>query len=180
MKFLLGCVSIFFCLAFQQSAGYGVGDTVADFELSSAKGTLFRLQDLNNSKGCIVVFSSSSCGFAQGYAERIASLDKKYSGLGYPLLLIDPQGAGGEAGYTVLLDPEQKVLQQFGATRLPQTFVLKKVEDRWVVKYIGAIDDNADQPREHYVQEALDALLQDRDIIRTRTVALGCSARPKR
>lgn len=180
MKFLLGCVGIFFCLAFQQSAGYGVGDTVEDFTLSTAQGGTFHLQDLHSSKGCIVLFTSSSCAFAKGYDARIVELDVKYKNQGYPVLVIDPQPTGGEYPYPVLLDPEQKVLNQFGATRLPQAYVLKRIDDRWVVKYLGAIDDNVDAPTENYVQETVDALIKERDIIRTRTVALGCSARPRR
>jgi hypothetical protein len=180
MKFLLGCVSIFLSFAFQQSSGYGVGDTVEDFELTTADGTTFHLNELTSAKGCIVVFSSATCTFAQGYEGRIAALDQKYKDKGYPLLVIDPQPGAEWGTFPVLLDPAQKVMQQFGASRLPQSFVLKKMADRWVVKYIGAIDDNQESPSEHFVQEAVNALLEERDIIRTRTVALGCSARIKR
>ncbi len=180
MRMLVGCICIFLSLAFQQAGGYGVGDTVADFELNTSEGARFHLNALSNVQGCIVVFGSSTCSFATGYEERVAALDQKYKAQGYPVLFIDVHPGGVDRTFPALLDPEHKVVKQFGATRMPQAFVLKKMEERWVVKYIGAIDNSLEEPSEHFVQEAVDALLQNRDIIRTRTVALGCSIRSKR
>jgi hypothetical protein len=34
----------------------------------------------------------------------------------------------------------------FGAMKTPHAYVVSKEDGKWVLKYIGAIDDNTDEP----------------------------------
>jgi hypothetical protein len=51
------------------------------------------------------------------------------------------------------------------------------------VRYIGAIDDNSEEPsmvKEHYVGSAVDALLGGKEITVKETKAIGCGIKWKK
>jgi peroxiredoxin len=76
--------------------------------------------------------------------------------------------------FPYLYDESQEVAKTFGATRTPHVYVLDK--DR-VVRYIGAIDDNSEEPamaKEKYVGNAVDALLSGKEVSVKETKAIGC------
>jgi len=146
-----------------------------------------------------VIFTCNTCPYAKAYEDRIIALDKKYKELGYPVIAINPNDPqiqpkdnmeamkvrAREKGFTYpyLLDDGQKIYPQYGATRTPHVFVLKKENDKNIVKYIGAIDNNyedASQVTDRYVEEAVDNLLADRNVARSRTVAIGCAIKAKK
>ena len=80
--------------------------------------------------------------------------------------------------YPYLLDEEQKVYPQYGATRTPHVYLLEKTAKGNVVKYIGAIDDNyqdASKVEEKYVENAVDAMLSGKEIKVETTRAIGCT-----
>ena len=68
-----------------------------------------------------------------------------------------------EMAYTFpyLFDATQQVAKDFGATRTPHVYVLKNNNGKFTVEYIGAIDDNTDDPNAvtaKYVEGAIEAL----------------------
>jgi alkyl hydroperoxide reductase subunit AhpC len=82
--------------------------------------------------------------------------------------------------FPYLYDETQEVAKAYGATRTPHVYVLDK--DR-VVRYIGAIDDNSEDPamvKEQYVANAVDALLSGKDIKTKETKAIGCGIKWKK
>lgn len=180
-------------------AEYGIGDAAADFSLPGVDGKKVSLADYGDAKGFIVVFTCNTCPYAKAYEDRIIALDKKYKSLGYPVIAINPndpviqpkdnmeamKARAKEKGFTYpyLLDEGQKVYPQYGATRTPHVFVLKKDGDKNIVKYIGAIDNNyedASQVSDRYVEEAVDNLLIGREVARSKTVAIGCAIKAKK
>ena len=59
----------------------------------------------------------------------------------------------------------------------------KKEKNNWVVKYIGAIDDNYENLKEvkrKYVEEAVNALLKNKAIETKTTKAIGCGIKWKK
>ena len=65
----------------------------------------------------------------------------------------------------------------------PHVFILKKEGTKNIVKYIGAIDDNyknAADVSKKYVEDAVDALLANREVEVKTTVAIGCSIKVKK
>lgn len=179
--------------------GYEVGDEAADFKLKNIDGKMVSLSDFKTAKGFIVVFTCNHCPYAKKYEDRIIELDKKYKAQGYPVIAINPndpnvQPEDGyqqmierakQKGFTFpyLVDEGQKIYPQYGATKTPHVFVLKKENGKNIVKYIGAIDNNYDNPNdvsEYYAQDAVNALIKDETVKMTKTVAIGCTIKVKK
>lgn len=180
-------------------AEYGIGDAAADFLLPGVDGRKVSLADFTDAKGFIVIFTCNTCPYAKAYEDRIIALDKKYKEKGFPVIAINPtdpamqpkdnleamKARAKEKGFTFpyLQDEGQKVYPQYGATRTPHVFVLKKEKDKHIVKYIGAIDNNyedAARVSDRYVEEAVDNLLTGGEVVRSKTVAIGCTIKPKK
>ena len=175
-------------------AGYQVGDMATDFALPGIDGKKVSLKDFPEAKGFLVIFTCNSCPYAVAYEDRIIALDKKYKELGYPVIAINPNNPdikpadnfeamkvrAAEKGFTFpyLLDEGQKVYPQYGATRTPHVYLLQKTAQGNRVEYIGAIDDNyqdASQVEEKFVELAVDALLDGKEVKIKTTRAIGCS-----
>lgn len=174
-------------------SGYAIGDIAEDFSLKNIDGNMVSLSDYKDAKGFIVTFTCNTCPYAVMYEDRIVALDKKYAELGYPVIAIMPNNTdvkpddnleamkvrAAEKGFTFpyLIDKKQEVYPKFGATKTPHVFVLQKTKQGNEVKYIGAIDDNykdASAVTTRYVENAVDALLNGKDIKETETRAIGC------
>ncbi|MFP3596589.1 thioredoxin family protein [Chryseobacterium sp. SIMBA_029] len=179
--------------------GYEIGDAAADFKLKNVDGKMVSLSDFKTAKGFIVIFTCNHCPYAKKYEERIIELDKKYKDQGYPVIAINPNDPNIQAedgyqemieraaqrGFTFpyLVDEGQKVFPQYGATKTPHVFVLQKENGKNIVKYIGAIDNNYENPNdvsEYYVQDAVNALIEGKPVKMTKTVAIGCTVKVKK
>jgi peroxiredoxin len=175
-------------------AGYKVGDTATDFSLKNIDGKMVSLKSIAGAKGYIVIFTCNHCPYAQAYEDRIVSLDKKYKKLGYPVVAINPNNPDKQIddsfvkmqerakekkfGFPYLLDEGQKIYPQYGATKTPHVYVLQKTSKGNVVKYIGAIDDNYEDEaavKTKYVENAINALLKNKEVTVKETKAIGCS-----
>lgn len=192
LTLVVGAISAFTMI--KPAAGYKVGDVATDFSLKNVDNKKVSLADFKAAKGFIVVFTCNHCPYAQAYEDRIIALDKKYKKLGYPVIAINPnnpakqkddsfelmQVRAKEKNFTFpyLLDEGQKVYPQYGATKTPHVYILQKTKGGNVVKYIGAIDDNysdAAAVKEKYAENALDALLKNKEVAVKETKAIGCS-----
>jgi hypothetical protein len=74
------------------------------------------------------------------------------------------------------------LFKKYGATKTPHVFVLKNEGGSFKVAYIGAIDDNSQDPNdveEAYVVDAVNALLEGKALARTETKAVGCTIKFK-
>lgn len=176
--------------------GYQVGDVAADFNLKNAiDDNSVSLKSYEGVKGYIVAFTCNSCPYAVMYEDRLIELHKKYAPQGYPVVAINPNDPGVQAGdsyalmkkraadkkfpFKYLFDEGQKVYPLYGATRTPHIYLLDS--DR-VVRYIGAIDNNAQDAKaatEHYVMNAIEALKKGEDPNPDFTKAVGCSIKVK-
>ena len=174
--------------------GYKIGDVVEDFKLENIDGKMVSMSNFEEAKGFIITFTCNTCPYAVAYEDRVEALNKMYAGKGYPVIAIMPnnikvkpgdnmesmQRRAKEKGFTFpyLMDKGQKVYPQFGATKTPHIYVLEKTKKGNVVKYIGAIDDNyqdAKAVKTKYVENAVNALLNGKDIEVKETKAIGCS-----
>ncbi|HYG15328.1 MAG TPA: thioredoxin family protein, partial [Bacteroidia bacterium] len=85
--------------------------------------------------------------------------------------------------FPYLLDEKQEVYPAYGATKTPHVFVLQKDSSKnLIVKYIGAIDDNHEEPEKvtaKYVESAVDNLMAGKEVNPTTTKAVGCSIKKK-
>ena len=141
-------------------AQYKVGDVVSDFSLKNVNNKNVSLAQYPSAKGFIVVFTCNTCPFAKKYENRIKQLDTDFSAKSYPVIAIssndvkvnpgdsfeDMQKKARDDAYSFpyLYDESQAVAKQFGATNTPHVYVLAREGKQLVVKYLGAIDNNAD------------------------------------
>jgi peroxiredoxin len=177
---------------------YGVGDAVSDFKLKNVDGKMVSLSDYKNSRGVILIFDCNTCPYSKAYNDRIRSLHKNYGPKGFPVITINPNDGRQSPGdsfeemvskarrknydFPYLLDESQQVARAFGATNTPHVFVLRREENSFVVAYIGTIDNNARngaQADKKYVEDAVNALLQDAPVPLERTKAVGCGIKWK-
>lgn len=184
--------------AFKPAPGYKVGDNAADFKLKNIDGKMVSLADYKTARGFIVVFTCNHCPFAKAYEQRIMDLNRMYEPKGYPVIAINPndtkavpedsyenmQARAKEKGYKFpyLIDETQQVAKEFGATRTPHVFILTKIQNDYVVNYIGAIDDNSDDAtavKTKYVQNAMEDIFAKRTVKENFTKAVGCSIKWK-
>ncbi len=181
-------------------AAYKVGDTVPDFQLRNVDGTVVSLHRYTESaRGAIVVFTCNSCPYARAYEQRVIELHRGYAPKGFPVLAIQPndperspedsfekmkqRAAEKKYPFPYVWDETQEVARRFGARRTPQVYLLHRIGAQLVVAYIGAIDDNTEDPRavtQRYVANAIEALLRGESPSVTETRAIGCTIKWRR
>jgi peroxiredoxin len=180
-------------------APYKAGDVISDFSLKNVNGEKVSLSGFTDAKGFIVVFCCNTCPVVKKYEQRIMDLDRQFSSRGYPVIAINSNDKGvspgdsyeemqkkaKDKGYTFdyLYDETQDVAKLWGATNTPHAYVLSKKAGKLVVEYVGAIDNNADDPGmadKKYVADAVNALLKDEQVPVSATKAIGCSIKWKK
>lgn len=186
--------TFFITTVLSAQSGYDIGATATDFKLENIDRTFVSLSDFEEAKGFIVVFTCNTCPYAVAYEDRIEALNKKYASKGYPVVAIMPNNIEIKPGdsldamkqrakekgfsFPYLIDREQSIFPQYGATKTPHVYILEKTNDANVVRYIGAIDDNykdADAVDKKYVEDAVNALLANKPVPVSKTRAIGCS-----
>lgn len=166
---------------------------INDFKLKNTNGKFVSLIDYKEAKGFIIVFTCNHCPFAKLYPPRFNELNTKYKPLGIPLIAISStdtimyeedtfskmikKSINENFNFPYLFDGEQSVAKNFNAQKTPHAFVIWKENDKWVIKYSGAIDDNGAEPKKvqtHFVRNAVEALLNNKPVEITETKSIGC------
>ena len=177
-----------------EQRGYNIGDVVGGFSLPNVDGRRVSLSDFADRQGLIVVFTSNHCPFSKAYEARLVALGQQFGPQGFPLVAINANDAAAydedsfenmktraaAAGFTFpyLNDDTQQVARAFGATRTPHAFVLQRQGGQFRVRYIGAIDDNSQDPAgvsHRYVEEAVGNLLQGKPVMLSVSRPVGCA-----
>ncbi|HKL38208.1 MAG TPA: thioredoxin family protein [Bacteroidales bacterium] len=190
LTFLFGLM----LLPLAMGQGYDIGDKAMNFKLKNVDGSHVSLSDYENEKGVIVIFTCNHCPYAQAWENRIIKLDKQFDPEGYPVVAIQPNDPklqpedsfenmkkrAKAKGYTFpyLMDETQEVYRTYGATKTPHVYLLENEPNGFIVRYIGAIDDNykdADQVEEKFLASAVKALLNGNKPSPEKTKAIGCS-----
>jgi peroxiredoxin len=175
-------------------AGYSIGDKAIDFNLKNVDGTSISMGANTSNKGYIINFTCNTCPYSVAYQDRIIALHKKFSPQGYPVIAINPndpiiqpadsfkkmqQRAKEKAfPFPYVIDSTQEITLAYGATNTPHVYVVEKVKQDYIVRYIGAIDNNsrdASLATKLYVEDAVNSLLQRKSIETTSTKAIGCT-----
>lgn len=196
LAFLVLCA--LFLLSAGVDEGYKVGDKARDFSLKNVNGEMVSLANFEDAQGFIVIFTCNHCPYAISYEDRIIELDKKYKEKGYPVVAINPNDVSIVPGdsfegmverakernfpFPYLRDETQEIANAYGAQRTPHVYVLKKENNKLIVKYIGTIDDNykdANAVTKTYLSDAVDALLAGKNPNPEFTKAIGCSVKRK-
>ncbi|MEY4291832.1 MAG: hypothetical protein RIQ61_209, partial [Bacteroidota bacterium] len=189
--FLAACSLVFLFLSFtndnlRESPAY-----VNDFSLKGIDHRLFTTKN-KLAKGYIVIFTCNHCPFAKLYTKRLNDLNRMYAKQGIPLIAINSmdsvlyeeetfalmQQRARKEGYqfAYLQDASQSVAKLFGANHTPQAFVIWKVNNQWVIRYNGAIDDNGQHPEKAvpYIAQAVNQLIQGKQVALPKSASFGC------
>jgi peroxiredoxin len=166
---------------------------ISDFSLQNTDGQFISLKNYPNAKGFIIIFTCNHCPFAKLYPPRFNELNIKYKALNVPLIAISStdtvsyeddtftkmreKSSKENFNFPYLFDGNQLVAKDFKAQKTPHAFVIWKENGKWIIKYDGAIDDNgmeASKVQNHYVANAVDALLNNKAIEINKTKSIGC------
>lgn len=167
-----------FTSSFAQKA-LKVGQVMPNLALLSTNNVIYNLNEQKGVKGFILVFMTPTCDHCRAYEKRVIALNKKYKPKSYPLVAIGPYG-DDPVKYPLDALPEMKKLAQsqgfqfpylsdshfkytwmLGIKTTPTAVVLQKVSNGYLIKYIGAIDDQQDEklvPKRKYVEQVVDQL----------------------
>jgi len=178
------------------SDGYKVGDVASDFSLKNVDGKMVSLSNYTKAKGFIVIFTCNTCPYAMASEERVLALDKEFKSKGFPVIAINPNNPkaqpadsfdkmkekAADKGYTFpyLYDESHSVYAKYGAKKTPHVYLLQKENNQLIVKYIGAIDDNvrdASAVKERFLANAVNELLQGKEVTVKETKAIGCGVK---
>jgi peroxiredoxin len=157
-------------------------------------GAIISMATNTGNKGYIVIFTCNTCPYSVAYEDRIIALHNKFDPLGYPVIAINPndpvvqpgdsfkkmqQRAKGKAfPFPYVIDSTQEITLAYGATNTPHVYVVERVKQDYIVRYIGAIDNNsrdASLATKLYVENAVNSLLKRKSIETTSTKAIGCT-----
>jgi len=172
-----------------------IGDPALDFQLLGVDGNTYRLEDFEDKKILIVMFSCNHCPTVRAYEDRFVELQRDYKDKGVVLVAINPnddkkypedsfknmKARAKEKGFNFpyLRDETQSVARSYGAERTPEAFVFDK---KRVLRYHGRIDDNVYEPdkiQQHYLRDALDAILKGQKVLVQDTEPVGCTIKWK-
>ncbi len=158
------------------------------------------LADYEDAKLVVVVFTCNHCPVSQAYEDRLIALQKDYEDKEVQVIAINPncperepedsfekmkeRAAGRDLGdwrqnqapfnFPYVVDATQEVAKAYGAAVTPHVFVL---DGERRVAYMGSIDNNMNAlaVRNHFVRDALDALLAGETPEPAATRPLGCT-----
>jgi len=165
---------------------------LSDFKLRNIDGQMIATTDYQSAKGFIIIFTCNHCPFAKLYSKRLNALHQKYASLQVPIVAINSmdtllyEDEGMEQMkekarldhflFPYLQDASQAVGKAFKAEHTPAAYVIWKVDNRWVIKYKGAIDSDGEHPEkaEPYLAQAVDDLLESKQVRQPQTHSFGC------
>jgi len=173
-----------------------IGQKGPDFTLPGIDGQTYTLAELvANNKTVAVMFSCNHCPYVRAWEDRMKAIQRDYKGRGFVLAAINSNDTvkhpdddfnsmkerAEQEGFNFLYlrDESQEVAHAYAGTHTPHVFLL---DGNGVLQYRGAIDDNHDEPdavQQHYLRDALDAVLTGNTPATTASDAKGCTIKWK-
>ena len=172
-----------------------IGDAAPGFELQGVDGATHALDDYADAEVLVLVQSCNHCPYVQAWEGRMNAVQRDFADRGVRLVAVSSNDARGypedsfpemkaraeREGFTFdyLYDETQELARRLGAERTPEVFAFDRER---MLRYHGAIDDNRDERHveQHYLSDALEALLDGREPPLADTPAVGCSVKYRR
>lgn len=189
-------------LAAESFPPLALGAAAPDFKLPGVDGRDWALKDFAPAKALVVLFTCNHCPTAQYYEERVKQFAADYKDKGVALVAISPNDPKSvrldELGWSDVSDSfaemklrakernynfpylydgdTEAVSRAYGPAATPHVFVFDAVRK---LRYAGAIDDSerVQHVKQHYLRDALDALLAGKEPPVAQTKVVGCSTK---
>lgn len=164
--------------------GLAIGSVLEDFKLKDINGVEQSFKSLKGEKGTIIIFLSAQCPVVKQYNERINQIYNDYKAEGISFIGVNSNSteslewvkshAQENYSFPMLIDSGNVLADEFGASVTPEVFLF---DSKGRLVYRGAIDNDRSGKNitENFLRDALDALLQGRQIAKTVTKAFGCT-----
>jgi peroxiredoxin len=178
-----------------------IGQPAPDFNLTGVDGKTYSLSSFSKARILVIVFTCNHCPTAQAYEDRIIRLTKDYKDKGVDVVAIMPNDPKSirldELGYTDMGDSyeEMKIRAKekqfnfpylydgdhetaanaYGPVATPHVFIF---DQQRILRYSGRIDDvekPTRTPNSMDTRNAIDALLENKEIPVKTTKVFGCS-----
>ncbi len=180
-----------------------IGAQAPNFSLPGVDGKTYTLASFKNANILVIVFTCNHCPTAQAYEDRLIQLTKDYSKKGVTVIAIspnDPQSVNlNELGYTDLSDSfaEMKLRSKqkrynfpylydgktqatsiaYGPVATPHIFIFDKKRKLSYQGRIDDVEDPAKTPNSLDALNAIEALLNGREVPVPTTKVFGCSVK---
>ena len=176
-----------------KASALAIGDAMpaATVKLLDVDGRELLLAKVVGEKGTLVIFSCNHCPWVRAWEDRLVAIGNACGKRGIGVVAVnsnDPKAYPEDdlpqmherartKGYLFpyVVDTTSEVGRAFGATHTPEAFLF---DSSGRLVYHGAIDDNArdaEKVRNHYLGDALDAVVAGGRPAVAETKALGCT-----
>ncbi len=178
-----------------------IGSAAPDFILPGVDGKNYSLANFKSSRILVIIFTCNHCPTAQAYEDRIIKLTSDYKDKGVSVIAIMPNDPTSitlsELDYTDMGDTfdemklratrkkfnfpylydgtTEETSRKYGPVATPHVFIFDKERK---LRYSGRIDDvekPSKTPNTNDTRNAIDALLNNKDVPVATTKVFGCS-----
>jgi peroxiredoxin len=174
-----------------------IGQPAPAFNLPGTDGKQHSLAEFEGAKVGIVFWSCNHCPYVIGSEERMIAFAKKYAPRGVRMIAINSNETENHPTdsmqhmierakeknfpFAYVRDDAQEVALAYGALRTPHYYAFTKdVKGQWILRYTGRMDDNPRNPgqeKTHELADAVDALLEGREVAVPVTNPIGCNVK---
>jgi peroxiredoxin len=173
-----------------------LGSPAPDFNLIGVDDKNYSLNSFADKEALIIVFSCNHCPYVKAYEGRMKQLQKDYANKGVSVVAINPNDAvnypedsfeemkkraeSESFNFVYLRDEDQSSAKAYDATHTPEIFLFDKERK---LAFHGKIDDNWQEPDKvvnNYMRDALDELLEGKEISVPETFTIGCTIKWKK
>jgi len=165
------------------------GDRVDNFRLLDQNGASHELYYLSDARAVVIMAHGNGCPIVRNTVPGLKEIRERYGDQGVAFLLInsnlqdDRDSVAREAAefgidFPILVDETQLIGESLGIVRTADVFVIDP--KTWRLVYRGPVDDRlaygAQRPeaRNHYLTDAIDAMLAGKPVAAAQAEALGC------
>ncbi len=172
-----------------------IGDRALPFALPGVDGKQHTLEEYADRQALVIIFSCNHCPYVRAWEDRMVQIQADYADRGAQLVAINANDTvkypadrmeamierAQEKGFNFpyLQDETQAIARAYGAERTPEVFLF---DQQRILCYHGAIDDNYDNPtavKQHYLRDALNAVLNGKSVLISETPPVGCTVKWK-
>jgi thiol-disulfide isomerase/thioredoxin len=180
-----------------------IGAAAPDFQLKGVDDKTYNLASFKNAEVLVVVFTCNHCPTAQAYEDRLIKMTSDYANRSVAVVAINPNDPASlrldeldfsdlgdsfaemkmrakekKFNFPYLYDGETEMASKaYGPIATPHIFIFDK--DR-KLRYQGRVDDMENPfktPTSTDTRNAIDALLDHRDVVVKTTKVFGCSVK---